>query len=118
MIHHILPAGTARKKDPGVLSIKNLIDTSVPAGDTVRNSRGGLYVEDFKATFQSLSCWEASALGSSTGTGALGSSQPFLCQVFCRRHWENWAGIALSGGGKYIMEKGIGEGRVPTAGQH
>jgi len=55
LIHQTLPAGIARKKDPGVLSIKKLIDTSVPAGDIVRNSGGVLYVGEFKATLQSRS---------------------------------------------------------------
>lgn len=41
---------------------------------------------------------------------ALGSSQPVPRQAACRRHWEDWSGIALSGGGKHVAEKGMGKG--------
>lgn len=41
---------------------------------------------------------------------ALGSSQTVLHQAPCRRHWEDWAGAVLSGGGKHAVEKGVGRG--------
>lgn len=115
MIHQTLPAGITRKKDPGVLSIKKLIDTSVAAGDTVRNSGGVSYMGEFKATLQPHSRWGACSSGSSAGMAALGSSQTVLRQALSRRHWEDWAGIALSGGA--CSGERDGEGRVLAAGQ-
>lgn len=110
LIHQTLPAGITEKKDPGALSIKKLIDTPVPAGDTVRNSGGVVYVGEFKATLQSHSRWEACSSGSSAGRVALGSWQTVLRQALGRRHWEDWAGIALSGGRKHVVETGMEKG--------
>lgn len=105
LIHQTLPAGITKNKDPGVLSIKKLIGTSVPAGDTVRSSGGVLYVGEFKAALQSHSCWEACSSGGRAGMVALGSKR-----APCRRHWEDWAGIAFSGDGKRVVKKGMGKG--------
>lgn len=41
---------------------------------------------------------------------APGSSQTLLHQGPYRRHWEDWAGVALLGGEKHAVEKGMGKG--------
>lgn len=41
---------------------------------------------------------------------APGSSHTDLQQAPCRRHWEDWAGVALPGGGNHAVEKEMGKG--------
>lgn len=114
LMHQTLPAGIARKKDPGVLSIKKLIDTFRSSRRHCKEQRRSV-VRRGVQRYPPVSLLLGSLLfGEQRRNGSWQTGQR---RAPCRRHWEDWAGIALPGGGKHVVEEGDGEGRVLAAGQ-